>query len=56
MVNYAMNVLDVQRKHSKTELLVEGAELAAVNETGSKSKLVLLTQFMGVFLHTNFSG
>jgi len=45
MVYNTVDVLNVQRKHGKTEFLIKRAELTAVNETGSNSILVLLTQF-----------
>jgi len=44
-----MDVLNVQRKHGKTELFIERTELTAVHETGSNSKLELLTQFNIMF-------
>ena len=45
MLYNTMDELYVQRKHGKTELFIERTELTPVNETGSNSKLVLLTQF-----------
>lgn len=57
MSNRTMNIMDIEREHSKANLLVKRAELMTVHLCGAQSKQVLLSHFLRLFffLQTNIS-
>jgi len=57
MSNRTMNIMDIEREHSKANLLVKRTELMTVHLSGAQSKQVLLIHFLRLFffLDTNIS-